>query len=392
MTLRNRLLTLTSLLFLANLLIAHAEMALPKFSEIVARVVFSSEAKTLFQSGGDATVKTMVLLQLQKNGFTGPDLAHCETAAQATKFNELFALGKAAADAATVRAQYPALDANDKPSPNYVSLWTGAKLDNPYTISSNGVGSGVIQPNKTTTDGYIELRFDYSFISREGDAQALDPHIWDNNASYVPDDGTGHFIAPWYHLADFKMMVGYVFRGSSAPTNFDASAVVGSADLYSVAALGLPIWRKYDTGSLLQREQLSIEIAGGMATDKDHLIVHPTMFIGGGFEGAYYRNTGDNPPAKLKGMWCSRVGLAYIDRPRTQPDATFGTTVQLDAQGNPQFRGTWAPSLGFDITFPVTKVIDLQLGGNAYFTDTPAAWNLNLGVSLNLDNFFKALQ
>jgi hypothetical protein len=142
---------------------------------------------------------------------------------------------------------------------------------------------------------------------------------------------------------------------------------------------------------MLQRQQLTIELSGGMTTDRDHFIIHPTMFVGGGFEGAYYRNSSDNPPAKLKGIWCSRVGMAYIDRPRLHTDTT-GTTVLLDPQGNPEFHTQWVPSVGFDITFPVTKVIDLQLGGNAYFTDAPAEWNLNLGVSLNLDKFFKGLQ
>jgi hypothetical protein len=277
------------------------------------------------------------------------------------------------------------------PAPNtngYFNVWTGAKIENPYTISVDPVAkTATLQPSKTTTDGFIEFNFNYRYVLRHGTVQEQDPFIWDAGDSHriTNSPGAGQFIAPWIHFPDLDTSVGYVFRGSSASTNFSASTIAGGSDLYVEGALGFPWWRYVDDNGPIRKMQATFEVAGGVVTDKNNLLLHPNIFLGGGFQGAYVRNGSGGP---LLGLWSGRIGMAQVDQPRI----LSGSSVALNGLNEPVFDATWVPSLGFDITVPVTTVISGVFGGNVYFTDNPASWNMSVGISLDIDKFFNAMK
>ena len=272
---------------------------------------------------------------------------------------------------------------------SYFNLWTGAKLENPYTIAVDTTAkTATLQSAKTTTDGFIELNLNYSFAIRQGTDQQQDPFLWGADRAKhgtVSNSGFGQFVAPWIHFPDFNTSVGYVFRGSTASTNFSASTIVGGSDLYTAGSLGFPWWRYVDNAGTIRKMQSTLDIAGGVVTDKNNLLLHPNIFVGGGFQGAYSRG-GTN--SSLIGLWAGRIGMARVDHPRL----ISGSSVVLNSLNEPEFDATWAPSLGFDITFPVTTALSVQFGGNVYFTASPSAWNLTVGARVDIDKFFSALK
>ena len=94
-------------------------------------------------------------------------------------------------------------------------------------------------------------------------------------------------------------------------------------------------------------------------TDKQCDIVHPTFFAGGGYQAKFPNFVGST---NLPVYWMGRVGIARIDRP-----SISGTNVVFTSMGGllqPQFHGTWAPTMGTTITVPINSTINLQAGGN----------------------------
>ena len=277
---------------------------------------------------------------------------------------------------------------------SYVTLWTGAVIQNPYVISvPPGATNGSLLKRGTKTDGYIELNFNYRFIQRQGGGEQVDPFTsqwWDETRRTPPEDDFAGFVLPIAHFPDFNTSIGYVFRGGDAPTNFSSSTIAGGSDIYIDASVGFPFWRYIDTSSdrRIDRMQMTLEIGGGVVTDKDVLRLHPTFFVGFGFQGAYVRNK-----AGLTGLWTGHVGYGRIGKPDIDLGNVVATNipVRLDEINQPAFLAKWAPTLGFDITFPFTKALSAHFGGNVYFTRRPDAWNITVGAVLDVDRFFKAL-
>src|ERR1051325_3398591 len=138
---------------------------------------------------------------------------------------------------------------------SYVTLWTGAKLENPYSITVDPTNhTAKLQSADTKTDGYLELRLQYRFVDRVA-ADANDILIWrktdpqQGNKKVAETKARSYpsgFAWQWdgtYPLPDIDTSIGYVFRKSSSPTNFNSSTIVGGSDLYVNGSLGFPYWR-----------------------------------------------------------------------------------------------------------------------------------------------------
>lgn len=255
-------------------------------------------------------------------------------------------------------------------------LWTGVKLDNPYSINTT---SGKLQSAGSSTDGYLEMELSTRYVFRSGasdEVAASDPWQADDKPHFISFTNLSSFLRE----PDFDLSLGYVFRGSSAPTNYVASTIAGGSDLYSDISIGIPLVRDCSL-DYSRKFQLTAELSGGFVTDKDFLTVHPNFFAGAGGQWKFAFNGGS-------GYLITRAGMAMID----QPKFTSGSTVAINNIGEPEFDDTWAPSLGTVFMLPILPAISLQAGGNTYFTHSaPASWNITLGITLDLSKFFGAL-
>jgi hypothetical protein len=274
--------------------------------------------------------------------------------------------------------------AADTNSWGWITFWSGAKLQNPYNIVESG-GAATLANSHATTDGYIELNLNTRYVVRSGKFDDL-PAAWGAPPSPPPPPGSIHFVPFWREMPDIDAKIGYIFRGSSAPTNLSVATIVGSADLYSDVSVGWPLLRyeSDDDPTKIVKQQVTLELSGGFATDKNFLVVHPNLFIGGGWQGRF--PAPNLTPQPLPAVLCGRVGLARID----EPHLLAGDTVALDSLGEPIFDQIWTPSMGFQMVYPINSAVNLQAGGNVYFTAAPASWNLNLGLTLDLGKFFSA--
>jgi hypothetical protein len=253
-------------------------------------------------------------------------------------------------------------------------------LDNPYTISIVD-GIGKLQPSSSSSDGYIELGLNSRYVTRGGTSD--DVLFWGKVTS---PNGKAHFFWPGDRFPDIDARVGYTFRGSSSPTNFNVSTVVGGSDVYGDTSVGFPFGQVCGT-EYSWKGQLSIELAGGFATDKQRLDIHPNFFAGLGAQ-ASFTATGLGS-TNYQGYWFGRAGMALIDEPSLFPGTN---TVRLNGLQNPQFDLKWVPAVGTTVVYPLSSWLSLQAGFNAYFTQNPPSiWNLNLGVTLNLDKVFGSL-
>jgi hypothetical protein len=137
-----------------------------------------------------------------------------------------------------------------------------------------------------------------------------------------------------------------------------------------------------DSQSNLIKQQVTLEVSGGFATDRDFLAIHPNLFLGAGWQGRF--PAPNLTPQSLPAILTGRVGFARIDEPRL----ISGSTVALNNLGNPEFDSVWTPSVGVQMIYPINSSVNLQAGGNVYFTVAPASWNFNLGLTLDLAKFF----
>ena len=262
------------------------------------------------------------------------------------------------------------------------SVWTGAKFSNPYMIKGNALSAA-----GTSSDGYIELNLNSRYVLRQGDDASDIKWWWTDQSQAGPADeeefGHVHPVNPLIHFPDIDARFGYLFRGSSAPTNFNSSTVVGSADFYADTSIGVPLVR-YASDDNYWKHQVSLELNGGFASAKDHLDLHPNAFVGLGWQASFFMNSTN------QGYWIGRAGYAWVD----QPILMHGTnTVELDQLQQPKFAMKGAPSIGIIVSFPLTSALSFQTSANAYFLDhPPASWNASIGLSVDISKVFGALK
>lgn len=264
----------------------------------------------------------------------------------------------------------PALKAPTEPTNSMWSvwIWSGAKLQNPYSITN-----GVIKPNNTRTDGFVDLELVHRYVL-SSDSYGNDNlfYKW-FNVERKFGDGTWDFFAPGQVFPDLDFRVGYVFAGSSTPTNLTVSTIAGGSDFYSDNSMGMPFWRWSHPGSWDQ--QATIELGGGFVTDKNFLDIHPNYFVGLGYQ---FHNK--------DWFWQNRFGLGAADVPRLRGGANLVSTNTL---GLALFDLKQAPSWGTQITYSLSAAIKVQVGANAYF-DKRAAWNLSAGLSVEPVSLFSS--
>jgi hypothetical protein len=261
-----------------------------------------------------------------------------------------------------------------------ILLWTGAKLENPYTINPS---TKTLQSAGSSSQPYIEIGFNERYVLRSGEYNDL-LFAWERHGQ-TPNDGSAHWVRFWEKVPDVEGSFGYIFPGNSNSTNYSISTIVGSSDIYADASMGLPILR-YCSADYSFKQQVTFEINGGFATDKNFLTIHPSVFLGFGYQGKFPNFIGST---NLPMYWSGRAGCAMIDEPKL-----IGTNVVFNTPGGflePAFENKWVPALGVSVIIPVTSALSLQAGGNAYFSEAPASWNLTLGVTLDLSKLSKGL-
>lgn len=247
-----------------------------------------------------------------------------------------------------------------------VYLWSGAKLQNPYSITN-----GTLKPNNNRTDGFLDLQLVHRAVL--SDATDEDPVFFGRRERKYGEDGKWDWFIPLQLFPDIELKMGYVFGGSSTPTNITVSTIAGGSDLYAESALGLPFWRWTSKGGWNQ--QATIELGGGFVTDKQFLALHPNYFAGFGYQ-VHHKDW----------TWFTRFGFGGADVPRL-----VGTsTVQTDSSGQPIFDLRSAPSWGAQVTYRLNDAISIQLGANAYLRSEQPTWNLSAGILIDPSITFKS--
>ncbi|HZV36458.1 MAG TPA: hypothetical protein VFB72_17915 [Verrucomicrobiae bacterium] len=321
-----------------------------------------------------------------------PDLTdlqpHLVVLAKRFKLMGLLAQGQAfsdvAADEAVIRRK-----ANQSGSPWQISLWTGARMSTPYSINVSN-NTGRLGPAGTSTDGYIEFELNNRYVIRPaGSSDLIFPFKCLGGlftGTSTDTNGIPHFFSPLGRFPDIDARVGYTFRGNGSPTNFNVSTVAGGSDIYGDTSLGFPFGQVAGVNDSW-KGQLTIDIAGGFATDKQHLDMHSDFFAGLGGQ-ASFRAPGFGS-TNYQGYWIGRAGYALIG----VPSLISGTDiVNLNSLQEPKFNLTWVPSVGTTVVYPLNTWLSLQGGFNVYFTPKPPAeWNLNIGVTVNIDQVFGSL-
>lgn len=263
-------------------------------------------------------------------------------------------------------AKVPKLDSPVPPTNSMwtVSIWTGAKLENPYSITN-----GMLKPNNSKTAAFIDLELTHRYVLSGNTSGEDNEYFWGKPRRY--GDGKWDWFIPGQVFPDLNFRMGYVFNNSSTtPTNLTVSTIAGGSDLYSDNSIGVPFWR-WSQPDLNQ--QATIELGGGFTTDKEFLAIHPNYFVGLGYQ---FHNK--------DWLWQTRFGLGAADVPRI----TSGSTVATDSRGLPQFDFKATPTWGTTITYSLNPTVKLQLGANAFF-EKQATWNLSAGVSIDPAAAFK---
>jgi hypothetical protein len=263
-----------------------------------------------------------------------------------------------------------------------VTLWVGEKLLNAYSItntSTAGKPSGKLNPNNTSAQPFIEVDFNERYVMRSG--QEYNESPWETD----PADSS-LLRNPFGQIPDVNFSFGYVFGPGTGTNQLSISTIVGSSDIYADESVGLPILR-YHNQDFSNKQQVTLEISGGFATDKDFDVVHPTVFLGGGYQAKF-----SDPLTATNSLpiyWFGRLGLAMIDEPQlTSSNVVFKSSGGIPS---PVFQSKWVPSMGATVIVPVNQTLRLQLGGNVYFGSGPEDWNITLGVSADLGKFASGL-
>ncbi len=324
-------------------------------------------AATKAKAIADAHGSTIIAHTTAKDAATAAEAAHRAAASDPSKTADAVAKDQVVATAAqkSAVADTAAVLKVDTTSISNtmwsVLLWSGAKLQNPYSITN-----GAIKPNNTKTDGFLDLELIHRYVL-SGDTSGEDNLFFSFSGIHSRSHGGGEWdwFFPGQLFPDLEFRVGYVFGGPSTPTNLTVSTITGGSDFYSDNSIGLPFWRWSKEGSWNQ--QATIELGGGFVTDKQFLAIHPNYFLGLGYQ---FSNK--------DWMWQTRFGLGAAD----VPHLTTGSTVSTNSIGLPLFDLKQAPSWGTVITYKLSPSVNLQLGANAYF-DTRSTWNLSAGVSID---------
>lgn len=259
--------------------------------------------------------------------------------------------------------------------PYYAFMSSGAKFLSPYTVNVNSnATAATLGKSGDSTVPFLE----FTFINR---------HVL-----HAPQETDGdkkgpilgaYFVSPVSHLPDIESHIGFTFGSGTGPTNYSASTIAGGGDFYSDASVGLPFLRRETQA---QRQQVSLELGGGVVTEKNFVAVHPNVFLGLGYETSF-RPGIVSASTNRAGFLSGRFGAGWLDIPSM---TSSSNTIAIAMSGGlPQFKLKPSPTLGIEFDYPLTDTIFLNIAGNAYIRSTPAPWNITVGVSIPLDTFAK---
>lgn len=274
------------------------------------------------------------------------------------------------------------------PSLPYWSFFSsGAEFQNPYQISVSNKSATLTNAGSRTV-AVLEFDFINRYVVR-------DPKRMDSDAPVNNEWGTwvvgknrflgGYLENPFGHLPDVQINLGFAFDSGSSSTTYSASTLAGSGDYYSDGAVGLPIWRSQRQA---MRQQVSLDFAGGIATDKQFLEVHPNMVFGLGYQTSFktFYNTSNN----ACGFFCSRIGAGWTDVPSLTGS---GSGVVVDGLDNPEFKFRVAPALEASLAVPLTSAIYLTAQANVFMENRPSSWNITVGATIpfsSIQDLFKS--
>jgi len=256
---------------------------------------------------------------------------------------------------------------------------TGAKFQNPYTISYDQTkNTATLEKNGSGTVGFLEFAWMRRFaLVGDHDYPPSGPRLFG-----------GNLVNPFSHMFDIEGHLGFVFGNNNSPTNFSASTIAGGGDFYANLCLGFPIWRRLGDNT---RQQITIEGGGGASTDKDFLQVHSIATVGLAYQ-LGYTNSPVSADKDRPGIFAFRFGMAIVDNPRVTSTAT-NLTVAVDG-GLPEFDHQWVPALGVYLIHPLLHGVYLTASANLYsFRQIygghtgPDQWNIAVGVSIPFDTF-----
>ncbi len=263
-----------------------------------------------------------------------------------------------------------AWDTNQSAHPIFFA--SGAKFQNPYAIGYDptvDTDTGKLNKQGNDTVSFLSINWvdRYALVGRGEDARAT-------NGQWMCEI--------WPTRPDISAGIGIVFGGGLAATNYSAATLAGGGDFYANLDIGLPLWR-HETA--FARRQFTIELGGGVSTEKDFLQVHTSAFFGLGYELGYRAEFLGNPSSY--GLLCLRAGFGPVDVP-----VINATETQLEVKvdgGLPQFNHRWAPVFSVTFAHPLTENIYLLFAANVvslrevYSPRTgPDQWSITVGASI----------
>jgi hypothetical protein len=251
-------------------------------------------------------------------------------------------------------------------------LSSGARFTGPYTIHvTNSTSPGVLDNSGNNTVGFLEFDYINRYVFRPPRELERQQH----------GDLFGfEFVKPWEHAPDIEARIGFNFANSTGTSNYTASTMVGSGDFYSDTRVGLPLFRHTTKA---QRQQISLEGEGGMTTDKSFMAVHPSAFVGLGYQTSFRPHIGSSS-TNVCGFLSGRLGAGWIDVPSTTGSVPGGVGVKLDGNGLPVFHLDPSPCFGVLLVYPITESLFLELDSNTYIRHEPANWNVSVGFVIPL--------
>ena len=248
---------------------------------------------------------------------------------------------------------------------------------NPYVINVSG-GQGVLTNAGNNTVGFVEFDYINRHVLR---ADGRDSFTSTNWGAFG-----GKWLCPFRWPPDVQFALGFVFDNGTSTTNQSYTAqTLAGADFYSQMALGFPLWR-IDIPNQ-QGHQVSLELSGGVVTQKGFEQVHPNAFVGLGYETSFNPTLGTTT-TNACGFFEAKAGLGWVDLPSM---TGANNLVNLDGNGNPIFNLKSACEVEAYLAYPLTSKIYLTVDATDYIGNKPPqSWNIKVGASIPLDSIAKS--
>lgn len=301
-----------------------------------------------------------------------------DTNGYATLTNNWSLLGKE-------QERYAALETNSPSRPYQAFLSSGAEFLNPFVVSVPSAtphGFGTLTNAGHSTVAYVQFDYINRYVLRQTPSSqwtGRSTNYWINRDLSFG----GSWVNPLITPPDIQFNVGFLLgNGGNQTTPSYSAQTVASSDFYSQFGLGFPIWQLDGKD---QRNQVSLEFAGGVTTEQGFELVHPNAFFGLGYEATFTPIIG-SATTNGCGFFVARMGGCLVDYPSLTGN---GNQVNLDGNGVPVFKESWAGACGTYLAYPLTQSIYLTVDANCYFGflggQPPDSWNIKVGASIPLD-------